>query len=84
METDAKKKDESQPSRILATCRDSVQRVCSLEFAKERFHLTCVFLIYVFLKYVFLKYVFLKYVFLRSKFPRSVFVKVATPRLGST
>ena len=79
METDAKKKDESQPSRILATCRQSARRVCSLEFAKERFRLNCVFLIYVFLKYV-----FLKYVFLRSKFPRSVFVKVATPRLGST
>ena len=36
MEVDTKKKDESQPSRILASCRTSVDRVCSMEFLKER------------------------------------------------
>ena len=36
MEVDTKKKDESQPSRILASCRTSVGRVCSMEFLKER------------------------------------------------
>ena len=44
MEVDTKKKDESQPSRILASCRTSVDRVCSMEFLKERLlqhHLTC-------------------------------------------
>ena len=39
METDAKRREGSQTSQILDSCRQSARRVCSMEFLKERLNI---------------------------------------------